>query len=340
MKVGELAKRSGVTVRTLHHYDEIDLLTPLKRSNNGYRIYGKEHISRLHQIQALRRFGLSLSEISAYFAQPDFSPADIIARQIAVLKQQMEQASRLCDRLIGLQNLLQEGQEPDVNDWFAAMEMMTLYDNYFSQHELTQLPKNWHGFKPDPQWRARVDEINQLIASDTPPEAISAQEAAKRWMTLLVQDTKGDARLLKKLNLILDKEPVAQQHSGISTQVRDYVLHAFAESQMVVYEKYLLPDEAVLMRANYVNSAAAWPELMADVRDAVEAGCAPNSPQAKELAQRWIKLFSAYAGEHPDTQNKFRQAMQNEPALGTANWGNPSMFSFISEAIAIMAEQK
>lgn len=70
LKVGELAKRSGLTVRALHHYHAIGLLSPSARAENGYRLYGRDDIARLHQIQALRRFGLSLAEIGAFLDQP------------------------------------------------------------------------------------------------------------------------------------------------------------------------------------------------------------------------------------------------------------------------------
>lgn len=85
LKVGELAKKSGLTVRALHHYDAIGLLTPSARADNGYRLYNRDDIARLHRIQALRGFGLTLADIGAYLTQPDKPLSDIIARQIAML---------------------------------------------------------------------------------------------------------------------------------------------------------------------------------------------------------------------------------------------------------------
>lgn len=59
LKVGELARRCGLTVRTLHHYDQIGLLRPSARSDSGYRLYDRTDIARLHRIQVLRKLGLS-----------------------------------------------------------------------------------------------------------------------------------------------------------------------------------------------------------------------------------------------------------------------------------------
>lgn len=55
LKIGELATRTGLTVRTLHHYDNVGLLRPLARSDAGYHLYNRTDIERLHRIQALRR---------------------------------------------------------------------------------------------------------------------------------------------------------------------------------------------------------------------------------------------------------------------------------------------
>ncbi|CAJ3623314.1 MerR family transcriptional regulator [Burkholderia pseudomallei] len=68
LKIGELAKRCGLAVRTLHHYDAIGLLKPSARADNGYRLYDRNDIARLHPIQALRRFGLALADVGAYLA--------------------------------------------------------------------------------------------------------------------------------------------------------------------------------------------------------------------------------------------------------------------------------
>lgn len=63
LKVGELAERTGLSVRTLHHYDEIGLLSPVGRTGSGHRLYGGEELTRLAQIVSLRQLGLSLDAI-------------------------------------------------------------------------------------------------------------------------------------------------------------------------------------------------------------------------------------------------------------------------------------
>src|SRR3954462_7931656 len=63
--VGELASASGLTVRTLHHWDEIGLLQPAERSAAGHRRYSSADVERLYRIVALRRLGLPLEQVGA-----------------------------------------------------------------------------------------------------------------------------------------------------------------------------------------------------------------------------------------------------------------------------------
>lgn len=77
LKVGELAARAGLTVRTLHHYDSIGLLSPSARSDAGYRLYDRDDVARLQQIQALRAFGMALADIGAYLDSPEIGRAHV-----------------------------------------------------------------------------------------------------------------------------------------------------------------------------------------------------------------------------------------------------------------------
>jgi DNA-binding transcriptional MerR regulator len=63
LKIGELAKRAGKTVRALHLYEELELLTPAQRSAGGFRLYDDENVERIRFIDRLQKLGLSLAEI-------------------------------------------------------------------------------------------------------------------------------------------------------------------------------------------------------------------------------------------------------------------------------------
>lgn len=337
LKVGELAKRSGLTVRTLHHYHAIGLLTPSARADNGYRLYDRDDIARLHQIQALRRFGLSLTEIGDHLNQPGTPLVELVAKQIASLDHQLAQTARLRERLVHLHAQLAAGTEPELADWLTTLELMTVYDHYFSEEELARLPMYRKSQTGDAEWIALIADVRALHDAGVPPEDARVRALADRWMTLLVRDTNNDPRLLAKLNLMHEREPSMQSQIGISTGLRDYVLKAVAETKMQIFETYLAPDEIRFMRVHYGERAMEWPQLMADVRDAIEAGAQPASPEGRALAKRWLELFCSYAGHDPATHAKFRHAMMTEPVLTKDAWVDDTLLGFMREAMAQLA---
>ena len=70
LTVGRLARRLGLTVRTLHHYDEIGLLVPSRRSSAGYRLYTEDDVTRLQHVVVYRRLGFALEEIALLLDDP------------------------------------------------------------------------------------------------------------------------------------------------------------------------------------------------------------------------------------------------------------------------------
>src|SRR5437764_11647382 len=99
LKVGELARRTGLTVRTLHHYDEIGLLKPSLHTESGHRLYTAGDVARLQQIVSLRQLGFALEEIHACLDRPEFAPLEVVGLHLARLREQMELQRKLCERL-------------------------------------------------------------------------------------------------------------------------------------------------------------------------------------------------------------------------------------------------
>src|SRR5947208_6629094 len=99
LKVGELARRTGLTVRTLHHYDDIGLLKPSGHTEAGHRLYTAGDVARLQQVISLRHLGFSLEEVRACLDGPGFSPLEVIDLHRARLREQMDWQRQLAERL-------------------------------------------------------------------------------------------------------------------------------------------------------------------------------------------------------------------------------------------------
>lgn len=93
--VGQLAKMAGVSVRTLHHYDQIGLLEPSARTEAGYRLYGQQELLRLQQILFFKELDMPLDEVRQILDDPGFDQVTALEHHRLLLQRRMERLTRL-----------------------------------------------------------------------------------------------------------------------------------------------------------------------------------------------------------------------------------------------------
>ena len=93
--VKEVSKLTGVSVRTLHHYDAIGLLPPSHVTEAGYRLYDDQALEKLHTILFLRQLEFPLKEIRQILSSPDFDPVEAVQQQIRLLQLKKEHLEKL-----------------------------------------------------------------------------------------------------------------------------------------------------------------------------------------------------------------------------------------------------
>jgi phosphoribosylaminoimidazole-succinocarboxamide synthase len=132
--IGELAGATGLTVRTLHHYDRIGLLHPTDRSPSGYRSYGREDVRRLYRILALRQLGLSLKDIDAALAGDWADLREAIARHLAEVQRQLALSRSLEHKLRRLLDRADRDHDHELtNEQFIdAMETIVSFTHLYS----------------------------------------------------------------------------------------------------------------------------------------------------------------------------------------------------------------
>ncbi len=127
-RVGQLAEATGVTVRSLHHYDEIGLLVPSERTTGGHRLYGEADVQRLYRILALRRLGFALSEIEAVLDADRPDLRETVRRHLAQVERDLAQQRRLRQRLAEILSTLERSVEPSVDQFIDTVEAMAMIE--------------------------------------------------------------------------------------------------------------------------------------------------------------------------------------------------------------------
>jgi len=153
-KVGDLAKLTGLTLRTLRFYDQIGLFSPSAHSDSGHRLYNQADLSRLQQILSLKELGLSLEEIKSVVTGGHFSPLQIVSLQIARLKETIQMQQKLLAGLESVSELMLLKQPVTVEDFTKLLEMMKK-----SQEKV--ILERWMN------WEHRLDQLGDLLDKNT-----------------------------------------------------------------------------------------------------------------------------------------------------------------------------
>jgi DNA-binding transcriptional MerR regulator len=212
LQVGELSKRSGLTVRTLHHYDEIGILKPSSHSEAGYRLYTAADVARLQQVLSLRQLGLSLEEIRDCLDRSEFSPLEVIRLHLARLREQIELQRTLCKRLETVAARFGTAEEVSTDEFIRTIEAITMIEKYFTpeQHALIQRRREEAG---DELLRQRQEDWAKLIAdtraemdAGTDPKKSKVQILAKRWQEMVRETSADDPAIKDALKKLWDEQ--------------------------------------------------------------------------------------------------------------------------------------
>ncbi|AOJ91108.1 MerR family transcriptional regulator [Burkholderia sp. MSMB0856] len=338
LKIGELAKKTGLSVRALHHYDAIGLLSPSQRTDGGARLYGQDDLIRLHRIEALKRFGYSLPDIKASLdGQPALIPLQLLQRQITELNAQALRAQRLGRHLQYIVDMVSAGSEIAATDWMNALELMNMYQKHLDDEELDALLASGPETVPpsDPAWAGLIDEVRVAVQEALPTESDAAQALAWRWIRLVIRMTRNDPDLATKLMMMQLREPRARQIVGITAEMLEWIDEAFTHARCALFAKYLSPAQADEVRRRQFATAKnhAWPALVVELRANMEAGVDAGAAPVQAIVKRWQQLFrDSFCGDDAVLEARVRDALMREPDLQLGIGLDDSLLAYLHKA--------
>ena len=207
----EFARRTGVTVRTLHHYDRLGLLKPRARTAAGYRLYGEEDVVRLQQIVTLKFIGFPLKRIKQLL---DRKGGDLAAA-LRLQRLSLEEKRRRLDSVIGAiaraEQITAKGRNPGWEVFQKIIEVIQMQTdpnwmmNYYSDEAREAIAERAKSWTPELQaqceqdWATLQKEVAEASAAGEDPASEKAQALAGRWSKLIEGFTGGNSAVLEGL---------------------------------------------------------------------------------------------------------------------------------------------
>lgn len=229
LKVGDLARRTGLTVRTLHHWDQIGLLVPDQRTPSGHRLYGPGEVRRLQRIMSLRALDLGLDQIAARLDDPDSSLVAVLQEHRDRIKDRGDELRRLEQRLTWLLDAMAGGSGVTEEDLLETMEMMTMMEEHYTPEQLERLATRKEALGPDAiqevqeEWPRLIASVREAMEKGKEPTSEHVLTLAKRWSELIQAFTGGDKGIEASLGSMYQAEPKMAESQGMDPALFQYI---------------------------------------------------------------------------------------------------------------------
>jgi len=212
-RVGRLARDTGISVRTLHHYDDIGLLKPSRRTASGHRLYTAADVERLQKIVCLRDLGLSLLDIGVCLDRDHATLQVVLEAHEAALGKRVEAARRLHRRLQDLIAALRRGDQIPVEHIIQNIEeMTTMFHKYYTPEQMEDFRKSAEALgdsgmrKAQDDWQELMAAVRAEMDRGTDPQSPTVQALAKRWGDLVKAFTQGNPQVEQALKTMHREE--------------------------------------------------------------------------------------------------------------------------------------
>lgn len=220
LKVGEVAERTGLTVRALHHYEELGLLCPSGRTRAGHRLYGPREVQRLLRIVSLRALGVPLDRIGALLREDARSLPDALGEVLTRARAELHELSTLVERLERAIAALRAHPDSTV-ELLSAIEVMAMFEKYYDEAQRAQLEARRVALgdegmqKAQADWASVIADAKSAHARGVPPESDEARAIGARWSALIEAFTGGDRGIASSLQRMYQEEPSVRQRAGV-----------------------------------------------------------------------------------------------------------------------------
>jgi DNA-binding transcriptional MerR regulator len=214
LKIGELARRTGLSVRTIRFYEQVGLLTATARTEGNHRVYAADEVAQLQRISSLRRLGLSLAQVGEVLAG-GVDALGVVQLQLQRLRERVRVEQLLCRRLERISAQLEAGEPVSIDDFIHIIEETKMADQM--SPELQQRLKDLHkDTSPERireveevEWPGLFEDVRAAMREGADPAGARVQALARRWQGLVEEFTKGDPGITRAVAQRNQADPTA-----------------------------------------------------------------------------------------------------------------------------------
>ena len=237
MRVGELARRTGLSVRTLHHWDHVGLFPPARRTPAGHRLYGPYEIERLQRILSLRSLGLGLEEIGTLLSNRKATLESVLRAHRTEVRAQRILLEQLETRLDRILNAREKGQPISPEDLLQTMETIAMIEKHYSPEQLEALKTRAEALGPEAiqeaqrEWPRLIAAVREAMERGEDPASERVRKLAKRWSKLIQAFSGGDPGIERSLGSMYRDEPEMAARQGLDQDLFQYIGAAMRAGQ-------------------------------------------------------------------------------------------------------------
>ena len=229
MKIGELAKKTDVSIRTLQFYDEKGLLEPSARTDSGHRTYTKDDLVRLQQILILKNIGLSLEEIGQVIEKDGSDVLELLDTNVARIEGEIAEQTEMLKLLKQAHDYLRHRDAVESHELIAVIKELSLVPQYYSDRQLKMMKERDQILRAEGKSDVLRDiptmipAIRDAMSRQLPPSDPEVLATMTRWCEIYESVVGDDKDLAMSAKKMLDENPDLLELYQLDEETMDYI---------------------------------------------------------------------------------------------------------------------
>ena len=229
LKIGELADITGVTVRTLHYYDELGLLKPVQITDTGHRLYNLESITELYRIIAMKDLGFSLDEIKDLIITKDIDVHKLVDIQLSSIQEEIAHKQLLLAKLLRLKQKLKNNNYVSTEDCQSLVPFINASgDQYFTKEQFEKMRNHHessnHESEITSEWMKFILKLETCCKNKLPKTDPDAIECISYWEKMTTHFIGDDRQMENAIQSFHSTQESNQLKYGLTDELYQYLM--------------------------------------------------------------------------------------------------------------------